>query len=104
MVLYASHPQRHYKAKELQYSFYFVIENNRRPLFTIQSDMKTTNTHHHTFLYVKAPRGGERPDRPRRPEKFGRPIAIRWLRMKENLAISEYKIKSIYKTFYMDEL
>ena len=42
------------------------------------------------FLYVKAPRGGERPDRPRRPEKFGRPIAIRWLRMKENLAISEY--------------
>jgi len=49
MVLYASHPQRHYKAKELQYSFYFVIENNRRPLFTIQSDMKTTNTHHHTY-------------------------------------------------------
>ena len=42
------------------------------------------------FLYVKAPRGGARTGRPRRPEKSGRPIAIRWLRMKENLAISEY--------------
>ena len=56
------------------------------------------------FLYVEAPRGGERPGRPRRPEKFGRPITIRWLRMKENLAISEYQIKYIYKTFYMDGL
>ena len=41
-------------------------------------------------IYVKPPRGGERPGRPRRPEKFGRPIAIGWLRMKGNLAISEY--------------
>jgi len=28
------------------------------------------------FLYVKAPRGGARTGRPRRPEKSGRPIAI----------------------------
>jgi len=37
-------------------------------------------------------------------KKFGRPIAIRWLRIKMNLAISEYQIKSIYKTFYTDGL
>ena len=28
------------------------------------------------LLYVKAPMGGERPHRPRSPEKFGPPMAI----------------------------
>ena len=50
----------------------------------------TLYDHNQTFLYVKAPTLRERLGRPHRGKKIGRPIAIRWLRMKGNLAISEY--------------